>query len=86
MEHEPHNEPLVSLVSVSKIEQLSQQAWEFSMKSSNCENQGIAFRDKFAELIIRECIWVVYNSYCLNKEAKITNHLDKVKQHFGVKE
>lgn len=83
MEHEPQNEPMVSLMSVAKIEKLSQKAWEFSMKTNNYENQGIIFRNKFAELIIKECGKLLTQPEYIGRSDLDWSMI--LNEHFGVK-
>jgi hypothetical protein len=76
-----------------RIRELAEQATEYANEQNELHGVGyvITFKEKFAELIIRECmacsIWVGKNN--INSVEPIhTAHAinQRIKQHFGVKE
>ena len=47
------------------------------------------FAEKFAELIVRECIWALWTEECRTSDLaseEYTRGSNKIKQHFGVEE
>ena len=45
--------------------------------------------EKFAELIVRECIWALWTEECRTSDLaseEYTRGSNKIKEHFGVKE
>jgi hypothetical protein len=53
--------------------------------SEETNGYGRAWEDKFAELLIRECAYIVENSpWRLNRGYKAIDQANLVKQHFGV--
>ena len=46
-------------------------------------------REKFAELIVRECIWALWTEECRTSDLaseEYTRGSNKIKEHFGVEE
>ena len=47
------------------------------------------FAEKFAELIVRECIWALWTEECRTSDLaseEYTRGSNKIKEHFGVEE
>ena len=72
-----------------RIEELGKQAWEYADSNSRDGDNtfGHLYRDKLAELIIRECISIDF----MRSVAGLTDLQDlgvcvAIKKHFGVKE
>ena len=69
-----------------RIEQLAEQCWVhtneplFAAKSPHWEFD----RQKFAELIVRECAGVVEDA--VNHREPASTYVDKIREHFGVEE
>ena len=77
-----------------QINQLYQQALEFAYKNVNKEiwntdNFHAIVAGKFAELIVRECIWALWTEECRTSDLaseEYTRGSNKIKEHFGVEE
>lgn len=70
-----------------KIRELAQQAGLVQRKfmfGKYYEDDLTREQKKFAELIVREAIWIAYHSHAVSKNAKFTDHLNAVKEHFGI--
>lgn len=65
----------------TKLKELESQCWESRPYGPPWFNSS-----KFAELIIRHSIWIAYHSHAMSKDAEFTQHLDAVKEHFGIKD
>ena len=73
-----------------RITQLAEQAFAVCGKHSNNYN-GPAFSEKFAELIVRECVTVMYDDAIERKvppdiNQTPTHYAVAVLEHFGVEE
>jgi hypothetical protein len=71
-----------------RIKELEKQAWEFVDKTWNWANannpsQATLFKEKFAELIVRECVKVAMKAVS-DDEPKEAWYL--IEEHFGVEE
>ena len=61
-----------------RIKELAEQAWDATAVSPDF-GHPVSFAEKFAELIVRECITNLYlNGY--------DNAMIQIQKHFGVKE
>ena len=82
-----------------RIRELAEQATEYATTRHPVSNIALVvnsdvFKEKFAELIVQECIQVIQNkSYDVNDkcwnstwEAGLWTAEDAVRQHFGVEE
>ena len=65
-----------------RIVQLAEQAWDFTAVSPDF-GHPVSFAEKFAELIVQECIGIV--SDAVDHREPASTYVDKIKQHFGVK-
>jgi hypothetical protein len=68
-----------------RIKQLAEQATEYANEQNELHGVGyvITFKEKFAELIVRECAEVVkWTPPMFPNDTTIKN----IKEHFGVKE
>ena len=72
----------------TRIFELEKQATETVKCGLNGTHTADSFnRKKFAELLIKECAYIVENSpWVLNRGYKATDQASLVKQHFGVEE
>ena len=73
-----------------RIKLLAEQAFAVCGKHSNNYN-GPAFSEKFAELIVRDCVKVMYDNAIKRKvppdiNQTPTHYAVAVLEHFGVKE
>ena len=69
-----------------RIQELAEQATEYANEQNELHGVGyvITFKEKFAELIVRECIDTVSDcsvEYCTRPQI-----VSEIKQHFGVEE
>ena len=67
-----------------RIKQLAEQATTYIDPSAN---DGVCWdfdKEKFAELIVRECVEVVTDA--VDQREPASTYADKIKQHFGVEE
>jgi hypothetical protein len=75
-----------------RIRELEKQAWEFVDKTWNWANannpsQATLFKTKFAELIVRECMTIGFNTvYKVDDDSAAVAVYQNIKQHFGVEE
>jgi hypothetical protein len=70
-----------------RIRELAEQATTYIEPTSNSGEGWIFNKEKFAELIVRECGEVAYKAYWNNPETVRGVHIqEKIKQHFGVEE
>lgn len=77
-----------------RIEELAEQADDYAYKEyakkSSGHDREYFFRQKFAELIVRECVQVVDNMANPEDSERyfwaMQNASEKIKQHFGVRE
>jgi hypothetical protein len=73
-----------------RIQELEKQAWEFVDKTWNWANannpsQATLFKTKFAELIVRECMTIGFNTvYKVDDDSAAVAVYQNIKQHFGV--
>ena len=63
-----------------RIKKLADEAWQYADNNSRDNTHGWLYRDKFAELIVRECIST------LDKDDGATHHGELLLEHFGVEE
>ena len=73
-----------------RIKQLAEQAQQYAEYTTP---QGLewlpAFKEKFAELIVSECIWALWTEECRTSDLaseEYTRGSKKIKEHFGVEE
>ena len=64
-----------------RIVQLAEQAWDSTAVSPDF-GHPVSFAEKFAELIVQECIGIV--SDAVDHREPASTYVDKIKQHFGV--
>jgi len=72
-----------------RIKQLAEQASVSSLWMSGTDQQGNPILEKFAELIVQECIGVLNKRFMgdLNREdMEVRQCIADVKKHFGVEE
>ena len=73
-----------------RIQQLAEQATETVKCGLNGTSTTESFnRKKFAELIVRECIWALWTEECRTSDLaseEYTRGSNKIKEHFGVEE
>ena len=70
-----------------QIKLLAEQATTYIEPTSNSGEGWIFDKEKFAELIVKECAEVAYKAYWNNPETVRGVHIqEKIKQHFGVKD
>jgi len=73
-----------------RIKELSLQASDSIPDDVSAEHAMYLFQTKFAELIVRECIGVVYNERGTDRgsdrDFTIVNIALKIDRHFGVEE
>ena len=76
-----------------RIKELAKQADEYASQFAYVQAVGHPgykekFNEKFAELIVRECIHVAYNKMAIQKLDGIRPSVvcDTIKEHFGVEE
>ena len=73
-----------------RIQELEKQAWEFVDKTWNWANannpsQATLFKTKFAELIVRECMTIGFNTvYKVDDDSAAVEVYQNIKEHFGV--
>jgi hypothetical protein len=73
-----------------RIQELEKQAWEFVDKTWNWANannpsQATLFKTKFAELIVRECMTIGFNTvYKVDDDSAAVAVYQNIKEHFGV--
>ena len=77
-----------------RIKELANEAWQYANNKSRDgdDTHGWLYRDKFAELIVEECMWKIMQ----RKEEAIDNdwHVDEamsaaisdISEHFGVEQ
>ena len=65
-----------------RIRQLAEQATTYIEPTSNSGEGWIFDKEKFAELIVRECIQAVKNVGGYNEDY----HMNAIKKYFGVEE
>jgi organic radical activating enzyme len=69
-----------------RIEELTEQATKYFPKTETSGEYWTFDKQKFAELIIRECGEIAYKAYWDNPETVRGIHIkEKIKKHFGVK-
>ena len=65
-------------------------AYEAEDYADSIVDQGgefhLAYTEKFAELIVRECGVVAYKTYCQTPGALGIQYKQAIEQHFGVEE
>ena len=68
-----------------RIKELAEQATEYANEQNELHGVGyvITFKEKFAELIVRECAGVGYDASYYECALNVSN---KIKKHFGVEE
>ena len=76
-----------------RIQQLKEQARDFYLLQEDLDCSTKQLHElvdaKFAELIIRECIWALWTEECRTSDLaseEYTRGSNKIKQHFGVEE
>jgi hypothetical protein len=70
-----------------RIRELAEQATTYIELTSNSGEGWIFDKEKFAELIVRECGEIAYKAYWNNPETVRGVHIqEKIKEHFGVEE
>jgi hypothetical protein len=70
-----------------RIRELAEQATTYIEPTSNSGEGWIFDKEKFAELIVKECGEVAYKAFWDNPETVRGVHIqEKIKQHFGVEE
>jgi hypothetical protein len=70
-----------------RIRELAEQATTYIEPTSNSGEGWIFDKEKFAELIVKECGEVAYKAFWDNPETVRGVHIqEKIKEHFGVKE
>jgi hypothetical protein len=76
-----------------RIRELAEQAWQYANNNSRDGDgtHGCLYRDKFAELIVLECLDIVANadmtgSWITHPKDVLYVACDQVKNHFGVQE
>jgi hypothetical protein len=75
-----------------RIQELEKQAWEFVDKTWNWANannpsQATLFKEKFAELIVRECMAIGFHTvYKVDDDSAAVAVYQNIEQHFGVEE
>jgi hypothetical protein len=70
-----------------RIRELAEQATTYIEPTSNSGEGWIFDKEKFAELIVRECGEIAYKAYWNNPETVRGVHIqEKIKEHFGVEE
>jgi hypothetical protein len=75
-----------------RIRQLAEQAREYATTRHPVSNITLSvnsdlFEQKFAELIVRECIWALWTEECRTSDLaseEYTCGSNKIKEHFGV--
>jgi hypothetical protein len=69
-----------------RIKELADEAWQYANNNSRDgdDTHGWLYRDKFAELIVRECQTVV--EWAISVDSTIGRVPMLIKEHFGVKE
>ena len=72
-----------------RIKQLAEQADKWSAEeyhqlflANESPDRQKLFKEKFAELIVRECASIVEDA--VNHREPASTYVDKIKQHFGV--
>ena len=73
-----------------RIQELSTEAWDYADKHDRkYDNHGWLYRDKFAELILKECL-ILFEEAKVNQEDDVDYGLEEakniIKEHFGVEE
>jgi hypothetical protein len=70
-----------------RIKLLAEQATTYIEPTSNSGEGWIFNKEKFAELIVKECGEIAYKAYWDNPETVRGIHIkEKIKKHFGVEE
>jgi len=74
-----------------RIRALTEQATSIVESPPNREGWTSSYayfdKEKFAELIVRECIWALWTEECRTSDLaseEYTRGSNKIKQHFGV--
>ena len=74
-----------------RIKQLAEQATSIVESPPNREGWTSSYayfdKEKFAELIVRECIWALWTEECRTSDLaseEYTRGSNKIKEHFGV--
>ena len=77
------------------IKKLAEQATEYATTRHPLSNHIVLsvnsekFEQKFAELIVAECIWALWTEECRTSDLaseEYTRGSNKIKEHFGVEE
>jgi len=76
-----------------RIRQLKEQARDFYLlqEDLDCSTKQLheLVDTKFAELIVRECIWALWTEECRTSDLaseEYTRGSNKIREHFGVEE
>ena len=77
------------LVSMNeRLKELAEQAEKYADYNFKGEHFWTeAYESKFAELIVKECIWALWTEECRTSDLaseEYTRGSNKIKQHFGV--
>jgi hypothetical protein len=75
-----------------RIKLLAEQATEYATTRHPLSNIVLSvnsekFEEKFAELIVAECIWALWTEECRTSDLaseEYTRGMNKIKEHFGV--
>jgi len=65
-----------------RIKELANDATDWCIKNANGTPIAWEWEDKFAEMIIKECLIVVADAVDCREPA--STYVDKIKDHFGV--
>ena len=74
-----------------RIKQLADEAAKYSavMALPTGQSGNELFVEKFAELIVAECIWALWTEECRTSDLALeeyTRGSNKIREHFGVEE
>jgi hypothetical protein len=70
-----------------RIQALAEQAREWAYAEHSGYTAQLLFEQKFAELIVRECMTIGFNTvYKVDDDRNAVAVYQNIKQHFGVKE
>ena len=76
-----------------RIKELAEQATSIVESPPNREGWTSSYayfdKEKFAELIVQECIWALWTEECRTSDLaseEYTRGSNKIKQHFGIEE
>ena len=71
-----------------RIKELAEQSYKEVIETNDYNGSAYTVRefdkDKFAELIVRECVGIVEDA--VNHREPASTYVDKIKEHFGVEE